>query len=419
MSIFDPKLCLKYIADFFPLMRDLYYRKNFSEPDLRSLIAKHKASGGPEDEYVLGKLLDFRIVDHAPDADNSYEIPIPVRQFLDFLLREHSLSQPSILEGYVKAMGISTQDIEAVIREGDADKARRLITDIEDQIERLRQMSRSNRNAIIAEVLRVKGNLSKESTKVRYGRINHIRTRYVTPLRSILQVDQPIQNSFDDLEKVLIYGCEVFDLTAGMPEDLKRLRMRVLRLNKDVREDFEEARKEIDPLYQQLYRESRIARGASVILESIEKNGTQPWDFPSKFAIPVWRVEGLWSDHPLRDLITKIQDCAQTSIPPRIDISSPAPKRNNFVPLSAVRQRLKQHGGDVEDLWPWIIEAFPEQPLQSALAVFGGFVSGKHKGSLLAEGEPVRFAIPGTTTTITSYAFKFQQQATNTPQTRE
>jgi hypothetical protein len=416
MSAFNPKLCLKYLCDYFPLLEELYYKKNFTESELRASIYVHRSPNDPEPNHIVAQLKDLKLIDYTPDADSSYEFPLPVKHFLDFLLRQHRLSQPSILEGYLNAMKLSGQDIEEAIKAGDAQKTRKILTDIDDQIERLRQDSRGNRDSIIAEVLKVKGNLEKNSVKIRYERINYIRTRFVVPLRGILQVHQPIQGCFDSLERIFDYGCSVFDLTPGMPEELKRSKMRVFRLNKDVREDFEEAGKEIEPLYKRLYRESRIARGAATLLDIVERDGVQALGMTEKLEFPVWRTEGLWCDGALENYLMGAKDYDPTAAPPSITSDAdPQPKgKNNYIFPKEVRRLLKDSPCDIDDLWLWIFTSFPGQSVQSILKVFGDFLLGKYDGVLSAGDTPVRYDVPGKPYIITSYTFTFSRAMPHT-----
>ena len=308
-------------------------------------------------------------------------------------------------------MKLSGQDIEEAINAGDAQKTRKLLTDIDDQIERLRQDSRGNRDSIVSEVLKVKGNLEKNSVKVRYERINFIRTRFVVPLRGILQVHQPIQCCFDSLERIFDYGCGVFDLTPGMAEELKRSKMRVFRLNKDVREDFEEAGKEIEPLYKRLYRESRIARGASMFLDMAERDGVQALGMAEKLEFPVWRTEGLWCDGSLGNYLKGAKDYDPTAAPPSITSESDtqSKRKNNYIFPKDVRRLLKKCPSDIDDLWLWIFTSFAGQSVQSILKVFGDFLLGKYDGVLSAGDKPVRYDVPGMPYIITSYTFKFSR----------
>ena len=72
-------------------------------------------------------------------------------------------------------------------------------------------------------------------------------------------------------------------------------------------EDFYESIREVEPLYTSLKRESELVRGASLGLERLDRVGLASLGLQEMMAIPVWRIEGTFSDTSLESFLHGIK----------------------------------------------------------------------------------------------------------------
>ncbi len=185
----NPQSFFRFAARYYPLLLDLFYRREgFTEADLRNLIEGFRSEGDPGPATVIDQLLSFSIIEPIPDATASFELTAPVQNLLSFLLREHRLTSTKVLQVYLTDLGDLREELDGAARQNLGHQAARALNDISQLIERIRQDSHSNREAIIREVIKLKSNRERRSSRERFEIINHLWSRYLEPLRDLIDV---------------------------------------------------------------------------------------------------------------------------------------------------------------------------------------------------------------------------------------
>jgi hypothetical protein len=87
---------------------------------------------------------------------------------------------------------------------------------------------------------------------------------------------------------------------------LKGSRARILRMRRNTTRDFHNALADILPLYDSLKMDSEFARGASIALHRIDKNGVSTLDLDNRFSVSMWRTSGLLFQSEIRSLLYEL-----------------------------------------------------------------------------------------------------------------
>jgi hypothetical protein len=76
----------------------------------------------------------------------------------------------------------------------------------------------------------VKSNKEQRSVRERFEIINRLWTRYLEPLRDLIDVRKSMDAAMDDLERVMRSGAQAFDLDGALNREFYRSRTRLTRI---------------------------------------------------------------------------------------------------------------------------------------------------------------------------------------------
>lgn len=380
----DPYTFFRFAAQNYSLLRDLYYRQSVGDADLRELVVRHRVENGPTPDYIAGQLVDFSILEATPEATASYEMTRPVRNLLRFLLKEQRLTSAAVIQGYLADLEQSQAELEAAISESRPVRIERALNEIGETLERIRQDSRANREAVINDVLSLKSNQDRRSARERFEIINRLWTHYLEPLRDLIDVRKAMDAGLDSLDRVLRAGAKTFDLDGTLSREFSRCRARLLRLRREIGIDFHECLREVEPLYESLKRDSELVRGAVRALERIGKEGLKNLALANQLAISIWQQEGLLNNlvleaylHGVRGYIPRVATPLATSpsVPDRLLID---PK----IMLDKLKKSMP-----VDDVLYWLVTNYGSVGPGEVLRAYGRIHGGDFGKRIFSEME--------------------------------
>jgi hypothetical protein len=390
----NPQSFFRFAARYYPLLLDLFYRREgFTEADLRNLIEGIASEGDPNPSTVIDQLLSFSIIEPIPDATATFELTAPVQNLLSFLLREHRLTSTKVLQVYLTDLGELREELDGAARQNLGHQGARALNDISQLIERIRQDSHSNREAIIGEVIKLKSNRERRTTRERFAIINHLWSRYLEPLRDLIDVKKAMDASLDDLDRSLTVNSRMFALDGALAREFSRCRARLLRLRREMTEDFYESMREVEPLYISLKKESELVRGASLALERLDRSGLASLRLQEMMAIPVWRIEGTFSDTSLEAFLHGIKGYQPGISAPLTETGEIT--RPEFILPSELYTRLEA-ALPVDDLLAWLLQHYPEVGLGELVRAYGR-VFLRDLGAMRFGEEERRYPLPEAT----------------------
>lgn len=365
----DPQAFFRFAAEHYGLLVDLFYRaEGVNDAELLALVQRHRSVADPSPYYVAEQLVKLGILEAAPEATAAFELTPQVRNLLGYLLMEHRLTSAAVLQGYLNDLEHLGRELDSGIAAAAGNAVVRVLTEAGDLLERLRQDSRANREGIIGEVLRTRSNRERRSVRERFETVNRLWSRYLEPLRDLIDVRKAMDHTLEGLDRTLRHGQQVFALDGAVSRELARSRSRLMRLRRDAAEDFREAMREVEPLYQALRRESEIVRGASRALERVRREGLAALRFTARLALPSWRKEGLFTDLALEAFLCDLRGY-EPRRPPVLPEAGEAGRQAFLDPLKlhdALATDLP-----VADLLAWLGRHCPDASLGEVLRAYG------------------------------------------------
>jgi hypothetical protein len=394
MAIVNPQTFFRFAADHHELLVELYqHRDGITEAELLQLVRRFAGEGSPSASYVVDRLRELGFIDYAPQATAQYEMTRPFAELMSSLLREYRLTSVEVIRGYFTAMDSMAAEMGQAISGKNGDLLVRAINDSSEHVERMRQDSRRNRDEVISTAMRVKSNRDRMPPKRRYVIINRLWTRYLVPLRDMIDTEKAMDASLDRMERVLEEAEAGFQLDGAVAPVVSMGRARVRRLRRDVVLDFRESIREIAPLYDELRRENSLARGASHALEVVTKQGLTRMALPQKLGISNWQQQGLFSDSALEAYLVALQGY----MPAR-----PQPLRDGAADTARDHLRLDEFDAlvagalPIPDALTWLSEAYPDMVLGTVLRLYGRMHSGQY-GSTTFGAEDEEYTMCGVT----------------------
>jgi len=406
MAAVNPQTFFRFAADHHELLVELYqHRDGITEAELLQVIRRFAGEGSPSASYIVDRLRELGFIDYAPHASAQYEMTRPFAELMSSLLREYRLTSVEVIRSYFTAMDSMAAEISKAIADKNGDLIVRALNDTAEHVERMRHDSRRNRDEVISTALRVKSNKDRMPPIRRYEIINRLWTRYLVPLRDMIDTQKAMDASLDRMERVLEEAEACFQIDGAVAPVIGIGRARVRRLRRDVVLDFRESIREIAPLYDELRRENALARGASHALEVMGKQGLTRMGLPRCMGICSWQQQGLFSDSALEAYLFKLR----AYVPGR-----PDPIKAGAV--ETARDHVMSHEFDIKveaaipihDALIWLSDTYPKGPLGTMLRLYGRMHSGRY-GSVDFGKEAGEYALWGVNLVAHSMSVSHQE----------
>jgi len=376
MASVSPQTFFRFAADHHLLLVALYaQRDGITESGLMRLIRTHAAEGGPPTSYTVDRLRELGFIDYAPHATAQYEMTRPFAELMSSLLREYRLTSVEVIRSYFTAMDAMAVEIHKAMADLNGDLLVRALGDLSEHVERMRHDSRRNREGVIATTMKVKSNRDRTPPKRRYAIINRLWSRYLVPLRDMIDTEKAMDAALDRMEGVLAEAAAAFLADGAVAPMVEMGRARLRRMRRDVVLDFRESIREISPLYEELRRENALARGASHALDRINRQGLPALALPARLGVGNWQQRGLFSDGALEAYLLNLRGYVPARPPPL----GRAQERS-----ASVHIRLDTFDEEVQRALPlgdalaWLQEAYPDIPLGTRLRLYGRLHSGRY-----------------------------------------
>lgn len=376
MPIVSPQAFFRFAAEHHALLVDLYqHRDGMTEARLLQLIRRHAGDSGPSASHVANRLQELGFIDAAPHATAQFEMTRPFAELMATLLREYRLTSVEVIRAYFTAMDHLTAEIGQAVAAGNGDALVRALKDAAEHVERMRHDSRRNREEVIATAMQVKSNRDRMSPRRRFEIINRLWTRYLVPLRDMVDTHKAMDASLDRAERVLAEAEDRFRIDGPVASAVSAARARVRRLRREVVLDFRESIREVAPLYEELRRENALARGASHALEKIMKQGLGALALPRRLGICNWQQQGLFSDAALEAYLIALHGYAPER--PRAIAPGSGTAMSDHIPLDAFDAQVRE-ALPIPDALAWLSRRWPDAPLKTVLRLYGRMHSGRY-----------------------------------------
>lgn len=369
----NPQSFFNFAAQNYPLLHDIFRRSGgMNDAELSELIRRNR-TGLESPAAFIEKLINLKIIEPLPDATANYEMTRTLSVLFRFLLQEQRLTSTSVIQAYLDELERAQTDLEHAIRDDKHSLIERALDEIAETMERIRQDSRANREAIINEVMTVKSNKDKRTASERFEKINYLWNHYLEPLKDLIDVRKTMDASLDSLERLLKLGAEQFLLDGALHREFTRCSVRLVRLRRDMTADFLESMQEVEPLYVSLKQDSSLAKGAARALERVARQGIRSLNLPAALAIPSgWLREGLFNNTDVESFLHNVRGY-QPQEPPVICFGADT-LSHRFIPPDELIETLQQ-ALPVSDVLQWLLDRYDSYPFPELLRAYGRIIS--------------------------------------------
>lgn len=383
-----PAKFFSFSARHADLLTDLFpFEKGISEADLFEKLERNSGEDGPEPEHLFQQLRQHHCLELAPGTDALWQLTFPVRQLLAFLLRKQLLTGAAIIRAYVAKMEQACADLEHAARERDAEALIRALEELQPTLERLRNDSSNNRERLTTEAIELKSDTEQAGTRARFTRINHLWNRYLIPLRDILDTDGAMDACLDRLRQAISNARIVFVTQGSLDSALIQTQRILTHLRRSVFADHEECVREIQPLYQQLRRETRLVRGAARALERLRSEGWQNLPVETWLALPRRTHGPRFTDIALEGYLHGLRNYTPTRPAPLRDSHDDPPV---VLIEPAALQDLLDRQVPLQDVLAWLIDRYPTAAPADILRAYGWIIAGEFGHAPAPSERPVQ-----------------------------
>lgn len=370
--IVPPKEFFQFCAKHVSLLRELELRStgtDLSEAEIATITKTHAADAEEQPSFVMARLKELRILVSADQSEQYFLMAEPIRGLLRYLLEEAKPASAATVQSYVNELQKLGQNLRDALRTDNPTLAELALTDITHTLRRLHDDVSATQTSVLAEVARFKTDKRPASVREKYQRIVWWMQQYVAPMLDVIRVDGPMQATFAEVEEVL-ESASTNPLVISINAIERNLRL--LRLaRRHALNVFEQAGKEISPLYQLLARSSNLAVGAAWALDRLRLLPFDQWAEEALVGVFSLRQQGAFSDKAITGAVERVLNNPPAP-PPTINLSN-----SRKVPAALQHRRWlnslpNEIANDlpVTDLLAWLITQYPQSNTSQVLAGF-------------------------------------------------
>lgn len=368
----NPQRTLSLAAEYYGLLSDLAScGDSVSVGDLRSMLQKYHPDDDRQPEKVAELLEQFGLFERAADSETSWEVPHVIGEFLRHLSMRQRLSAPGLLGPIIEEVTRLTEDLRLAFEAADIDRLRLASNSITQALDAARGLSRSNSQAIMNEIMRIKTREDRRTLRERYLFITHLHEKHLTPLGALVEVGGEMERRANELIAVARHGRASMPDDPFVPELTSKIIAGVRRLKDEAWSDFHSSLREVTPLFRQVRRDHMLAVVISRQLDRVAREGAKGLDAAvERLPIARWRADNIFNTYALEDYLAGVANYVANPDPgPLASLS------DNVAPLvldtDEVIEKLLA-AGEQGDLLAWIVRNFGSYPDQQLLQVFHG-----------------------------------------------
>ncbi|MFC3150324.1 hypothetical protein ACFOEK_04745 [Litoribrevibacter euphylliae] len=275
----SPKRIVQTLLDHWPTIQTLIVRNDsgsFSFQNLQSLILHHNPAYSSEQSFKEAqRLLANELI--IPLAKSSeLELNLPVLEFGQFLLDEHSLGLAEEVSVLLDDMDRLTTRVRLASEDKDAYEVKRNLYRLDDRIRKVIKHFQHNEIAIANLVEEAKSQKSSIPLEKRYASVLDAFDQYIEPMLDMLDIFGKFRLTCDKIEDLLSGLIETADTLGQMKREQQsfiNLRSRVLEVFQLGQQSLRRSTDLLMPLRDELRKNTEVTRAVSKVLASIRKQG--------------------------------------------------------------------------------------------------------------------------------------------------
>jgi len=339
---------------------------------LLQLIEVHKR---PEaDSYTLfERLIDLGILGQPLSGETLYQLGGLTETIVSQLLQEHRLGLSESIQAHISHLDDLSQLLLQSTSDYDSDGITSGAKKLWQHTQDIKHQVHNNLQAIRNIVAEAKKQETTKPLRQRYADVIDAWERYITPMGEMIEAHGAFDTIIDSALGRMTQAIGNLELSGALISEVANIRS-VLRMLNDMRwhilRSFQVARDTLKPLYEVARLNSKVTRGVSVVLDSLQKGRFK--SIEDQATLPIYRRPRPALIAPNKALLTYYFGVQEVETSPPPTISAPSAEERKAVskvrPLNTreVLRRLKKDL-PIEDMMAWAITNFPEQSTDKIL----------------------------------------------------
>lgn len=275
----SPKRIVQSILDHWPTLQTLITRNDsggFSHQTLQALIQHHNPSFTSEQSFKETQRLisNELIIPLAKSSD--LEINLPIMEFCQFLLDEHSLGLAEEISVLIDDIERLSHKVTNAAEQRDAYEVKRNLYKLDDRIRKVIKHFQHNEVAIANLVEQAKSQKSSIPLEKRYASVLDAFDQYIEPMLDMLDIFGKFRQTCDAIEILLSQLIDTADTTGHMKREQPsfiHLRSRILEVFQLGQHSLRRSTDILMPLRDELRKNTEVTRAVSKVLANIRKRG--------------------------------------------------------------------------------------------------------------------------------------------------
>lgn len=368
MSVFDLRTFFRLAHEHYDALMAVYDAPHgLREAEIREQLTQSSRQVKTSIEYAFQQLQEHGLIQPVPGETSSYEVTHRLETLIREFRREQALTTPKAIQAHLEQVTNLTQRLRERVTDENVHGTHLTLTSINDEVESIRTLSRTNREAVLHRITDVRAADTKQTVTQRFEIISDLMDDHIEPLVQIVETQGTFEGRFRQLRRVLALADRTFSAHPSLPREIRSTGARLRRARTDVLINFEIARDEVQPLFERQRRDASIVRGASRLLKIAHHEGPDALRLPEKMRLTRFTIRTALSDGPMRSFLLRMRDYTPPAPPP---IRPPATDRSPIVlDRDTVIQQIRD-AAPVDDALDWILTAFDGLSKRSVLTAY-------------------------------------------------
>ncbi len=341
---------------------------------LLQLIDAHKRPNA--DAYsLLERLIDLGILGQPLSGETLYQLGGLAETIISQLLQEHRLGLSESIQAHIAHLDELSQRLLHATTEHDdhaiASGAKKLWQHTQD----IKHQVHNNLQAIRNIVAEAKKQETNKPLRQRYADVIDAWEQYITPMGEMIEAHGAFDTIIDSAIGRMGQAISNLDSAGALISEVSNIRS-VLQMLNDMRwhilRNFQVARDVLKPLYEVARLNSKVTRGASVVLDHLQKGRVKVVE--EYATLLIYRRPRISMVSPNSALLAYYFGVKEVEERPAPRITAPASEERKAAvrtPPLNINTVLKQVKEDlpIEDMMAWAIDHFPEHPTNKILDI--------------------------------------------------
>lgn len=373
----EPKAFLNQLSKEWKLMIEIFENSKNGPIDYGSLIQLidiHKQSN--TNIYSLfDRLIDVGILGQTLSGETLYQLGGLAEIIISQLQQEHRLGLSENIQTHITHLDELSQRLLQATTEHDAHAITNGTKKLWQHTQEIKHQIHNNLQAIRNIVSEAKKQETNKPLRQRYVDVINAWEQYITPMGEMIEAHGAFDTIIDSAIGRMELAITNLDSAGALISESYNIRS-VLQMLNDMRWhilwNFQVARDVLKPLYEVARLNSKVTRGASVVLDDIQKGRVKAVD---EYATLLFyrrpKISMVSSNNALIAYYFGVKEVKEKPAP---KIAAPAAEERKVIvrtPPLNIHRVLKQLNKDLplDDIMAWAIKHFPEHPTDKILDI--------------------------------------------------